>query len=169
MLITTKTKTKSVLPLLTAERLAQLMEAIEPQPLEKDLTDMTVGEFLDCLEEDYALRFLEEKYLYKAIGKMKEFKRQMEAITKYLQINEVRPNAEQERAAVGVSFPDFGDNILLTVTEYFHLHSFDEAEQVKMSNYLLIHRKLSAEARFKYQYDKIIEQRMKQKYNGKRR
>ena len=169
MLITTKTKTKSVLPLLTAERVARLMEAIEPQPLEKDLTDMTVGEFLDCLEEDYALRFLEEKYLYKAIGKMKEFKRQMEAITKYLQMNEVRPNAEQERAAVGVSFPDLGEQLLLTVTEYFGLKSFDEAEGVKMSNYMLIVKKQTAEAKFKAQFDKIMEQRMKQKHNGKRR
>lgn len=167
MLITRKTKTKSVLPFLTDERVEQLLEAVEPQPLEKDLTDMTVGEFLDVLEDGYAERFLREKYVYMAFGKLKEFKNQMEGITKYLKMNEIKPNADQERAAIGVEFPDFGEQMLLTVTEYFGLKSFDEAEKVKMSNYMLIAKKQSSEAKFKYQYDKIMEQRMKQKY-GKR-
>lgn len=167
MLITTKTKTQSVLPLLTIERFEQLLDAVEPQPLPKDLTDMTVGEFLDCLEDGYAERFLKEKYVYMAFGHLKEFKKQMEGIAKFLKMNDIKASAEQERAALGIEFPDFAEQVLLTVTEYFGLQSFDEAEQVKMSNYMLIVKKQSSEAKFKHQYDKIIEQKMKQKH-GKR-
>lgn len=167
MLITRRTKTKSVLPFLNADRLSQILEAVEPYPLDKDVVQMTLGEFFECMDDSYAYKFMEEKYAYVAFGKLKSFKQQMEGIMKFLRMNEVKPNAEQERAAVGVVFPDFEEQALITVTEFFGLKSFDEAEQVKVSNFLLIHKKMSSEAKFKHQYDRIMEQKMKSKH-GKR-
>lgn len=168
MLITKRTKTRDVLPFITdKETMDRILDAVEEVPLEKPLIEMTIAEFSETMEEDYMLKFLKEKYLWKAFGKMKSLKRQTEEITKFLKMNDVKPNKDQESAAIGVVFPSFEEQMLLRVTEYFHLRSFDEAEHIKLSNYLLIHQKDSSEAKFRQQYDKIIEMKSKQR-NGKR-
>lgn len=167
MLITRRTKTKDILPFLNDSTIQQILDAVDEVPLDKPLLEMTIAEFAETMEEDYVLSFLKEKYVWKAFGKIKSLKRQTEEITKFLKMNEVKPSKDQESAAIGVVFPDFVQQMLLTVTEYFHLSSFDEAEKVKLSNYMLIQQKQSAEMKFKQNYDRIIEMRTKAK-NGRR-
>lgn len=169
MLITRRTRTRDVLPFVTdKETMDRIIGAVDEVPLDKPLIEMTIAEFAETTDEDYVLRFLNEKYAWKAFGKLKSLKKQTEDITKFLQMNEVKPSKDQEQAAIGVVFPDFVQQMLLTVTEYFHLSSFDEAEKVKMSNYMLIQQKQSAEAKFKHQWDRLIEMKSKQR-NGRRK
>lgn len=165
MLITKKTKTKDLLPLLNEERFNRIMDAIDEYPLDKQLVEFTIGEFIDALDDDYTMRFFKEKRAYKAFGKLKSFKNQLEGITKFLKQNDIEPNKEQKSAAQGVNFLSFEENMLYTAAEFFHLKSFDDAEKVKLSNYLLIHKKTSSEAKFQYNYNRIID--MKSKKNGK--
>lgn len=167
MLITRRTKTKDILPFLNDGTIQQILDAVDEVPLEKPLLEMTIAEFAETMEEDYVLRFLNEKYLWKAFGKIKSLKRQTEEITKFLKMNDVKPSKDQEQAAIGVMFPDMVEQMLIRVTEFFHLKSFDEAENVKLSNYLLIQQKDSSEAKFRHQWDKITEMRNKQR-NGRR-
>ena len=168
MLITRRTRTRDVLPFVTdKETMDRIIGAVDEVPLDKPLIEMTIAEFAETMDEDYVLRFLNEKYAWKAFGKIKSFKRQTEEITKFLKMNEVKPSKDQEQAARGVMFPSFEEQMLLTVCEYFHLKSFDEAEKVKLSNYMLIQQKQSAEMKFKQNYDRIIEMRTKAK-NGRR-
>lgn len=168
MLITKRTKTRDVLPFVTdKEVMDRILDAVEEVPLDKSLIEMTIAEFAETMEEGYMASLLNEKYAWKAFGKIKSFKRQTEEIGKFLKMNELKPSKDQESAAIGVVFPSFEEQMLLTVCEYFHLRSFDEAENVKMSNYMLIQQKQSADAKFQHQYNKIIELRSKAK-NGKR-
>ena len=168
MVITRRTKTKDVLPFLTADRAKEIMDAVDEYPLDRNIIELTIGEFMDCLEDGYAERFLKERYLYKAFGKIKCFRRQMEEISQFLKMNETKPNGEQERAALGIVFPTFGEQMLMTVTEYFHLANFDEAEEIKLHNYLLIMKKNTSENKFKANYEKIISDKIKRQ-NGKRK
>lgn len=168
MLITRRTRTRDVLPFVTdKETMDRIIGAVDEVPLDKPLIEMTIAEFAETTDEDYVLRFLNEKYAWKAFGKLKSLKKQTEEITKFLQMNEVKPNKDQESAAIGVVFPDMVEQMLIRVTEFFHLKSFDEAEQVKLSNYMLINKKDSSEAKFRSNYEKIIEMKNKQR-NGRR-
>lgn len=167
MVITKKTKTKDIIPFLNAERMDTILSAVDEYQLEKPLLEMTISEFIECLDPEYPMMFLTEKYLYKAFGRLKSFRRQLDDITRYLELNKTEPTADQKKAANGVVFPTFEENMLFTVTEYFHLKSFDEAENVKLSNYLLIAKKTSADAKYQYNWNKIMEYKQKTK-NGKR-
>lgn len=165
MVITKKTKTKDLVPFLNEERFNMVLDAVEEYPLPKDLICMTIGEFIDALDDSYTIRFFKERRAYKAFGKLKSFKNQLEGITKFLKQNDIEPNKEQKSASQGVNFLSFEENMLYTAAEFFHLKSFDEAEKVKLSNYLLIHKKTSSEAKFQHNYNRIID--MKSKKNGK--
>lgn len=168
MLITKKTKTKDVIPFLNEENFEKILKAVDEYPLEKPLLEMTIGEFIEALEEGYAMKYMEEKYVYKAFGKLKSYKNQMEMISKYLQLNDIEPSADQKAAANGVHFLTFEEGMLYKAAEFFNLKSFEEAENVKLSNYMLIHKKESSEAKFQHNWNKIIETRNKAK-NGKRK
>lgn len=168
MLITKKTKTKDLIPFLNEERFKMVLDSMEEYPLDKPLVEMTIGEFIEALEDGYAMRFLDEKYAYKAFGKLKSFKNQMEGINKFFEMNDVEPSADHKKASIGINFLTFEENMLYKTAEFFHLKNFDEAENVKLSNYLLIYKKESSEAKFQHQWNKIIEMKNKMK-NGKRR
>lgn len=161
MEITKDTLTQTALPYLTEKDFDALMEKCQEVQLEKPLLKMTCGEFIQTLEEDYPLVFFKERYLFNAIGKLKEYKREMEQIEKYLKLNEFKTSADEERAQIGVHFPSFQERILLTVTEYFHLHSFDEAENVPFSHYLIIMNAKNADSKFERNYNQIIENKAK--------
>ena len=167
MLITKRTKTRDILPLLNEERMKTLIDAIPEYPLEKPLLEMTIGEFIDVLDDGYALKYLKERRAYKAFGKMKSFKNQLEAITNFLEMNNVDADNDQRAAANGVQFITFEENMLYTTAEFFHLKSFDEAEKVKLSNYLLINKKNTSETKYQYNLNKIMERKQKTK-NGRR-
>lgn len=167
MIITKKTKTKDLIPLLNEERMKMVIDAVPEYPLEKPLIQMTIGEFIDVLEDGYVLKYLNERRAYKAFGKMKSFRNQLEGITKFLEMNNVEPDGNQKAAANGIEFLTFEENMLYTVAEFFHLKSFDEAENVKLSNFLLINKKTTSESKYQYNLNKIIEMKNKAK-NGRR-
>lgn len=166
MIITKRTKTKDLLPLLDEERFQKVLDAVDEYPLKKPLLSMTIGQFIEALEDGYAMQYLNEKYVYKAFGKLKSFKNQMEAITRFFKLNEIETSADHKNASNGVTFLTFEESMLYKAAEFFHLKSFDEAENVKLSNYMLIWKKETSEMKFQHNYNKIIEMRNKAK-NGK--
>lgn len=171
MIITKRTKTKDVLPFLTKERLELLINDVPEVPLKKPILSLTCGEFIQCLDDDYVLGFLQQKRALKAFGMVKSFRRQMEEINKYLQANKVSESAEMKQASINVQFPTIGQSILMTVTEYLHLDRIEKAADVPLSEFLMIQRKQSAENKFSVNHSKILEQKnkQKQKHYGKRR
>lgn len=163
MVINEETPTISVLPYITKEQFDELVDKCSEVPLDKPLLDMTCGEFIQSMEEDYIENIFKEPFLFNAIGKYKSYKAQMEQIDTYLKLNEFKLSSEEERAQIGINFPSFPERILMTVTEFFNLHSLKEAEKIPFTNYLVVVNSKNADAKFERQYQKIIDQKNKMK------
>ena len=129
---------------------------------------MTIGEFSSIIldEQAYIQTFMKpNERAYKAFGRLKSFKREMEDISKWIQKHEVKQTEDERRAAIGVDFPNFVTKILITCVQFFNLHSFKEAESIPLADYLVILQDQSAAMLYQRNYSKILEQ--KQKTHGK--
>lgn len=167
MKITKRTKLREVIPLLiNKERTDLLLEQVEEYPLKKDVLSMTVGEFSEImLEEDkYIATILDPRErAYKALGRLKNYKRQMDQLMKWMKKFQIKQSADEKQASIGIDFPDMCSRMLLTVTEFFHLGSFKEAESVPLSDYLLILQDQSTGIQYQRNYSKLIDMRNKTK------
>lgn len=164
MKITKRTRVKEVLPLLTERRLEYLLERLQEFPLEKPILSLTIGEFAEILldEQAYVMRLLNPRErAWKAFGRLKTFKREMSEISDFMKRYEIKQSSEEKQAAVGVDFPDFIAKILITVTQFFNLHSFKEAEAIPLANYLVILQDQSSAVKYQRNYSKILEQKSK--------
>lgn len=169
MIISKKTKTVELMPLLAnPDTFDTLIDAVDEVELPKRVISMTCGEFIEATEPDYVMGFLKQKRALKALGMVKSYKRQMDEITKVLKLNRVRETEEMKRSKIGVVFPSFGEDILLTVTEYLGLDRVEKAADVPLSEFLMIHRRKSSESKVSDNYRKIMEQKSRAN-NGKRR
>lgn len=165
MKITKRTKVKDLLPLLTEKRMEYLLDNIQEYPLDRSILSMTIGEFAEILmdEQAYMMKILNPRErAYIAFGQLKSFKRQMEEISAWMKKYEIKQSAEEKQAAVGISFPDFIAKILITVVQFFNLHSFKEAEAIPLSDYLVILQDQSSAIKYQRNYSKLIEQKSKQ-------
>lgn len=163
MVINATTLTSTVLPYITKEQFEYLVEQCEEVPLEKSIFSMTCGEFIESLEDEFMENIFKDQYLCNVIGRYKTYKREMDQLDKYLKLNEFKLTPEEEKAQVGITFPTFPERILMTVTEYFHLKSFDEAENVPFSNYLMIVKAKNADSKYERNFNKIMEAKAKMK------
>lgn len=164
MKITRRTKVKEVLPLLNEEKMKYLLENIPEYPLNKPILAMTIGEFSEILldEQTYIQTFMSPKeHAYKAFGRLRTFKREMEEVQKWIQKFEIKPSADEKQAAIGIDFPNFITKILITVVQFFGLHSFKEAEAIPLADYLVILQEQSSQIKYQRQYSKIIEMKNK--------
>lgn len=168
MKITKRTKTRDVLPLLTQDTLKELLEKVPAVPLDKPLITLTVGEFGEMVEDEetYIGKLLKHHKALKAFGKLKQYKQEIEAISKFFKLYDVRRTADESNAAVGIKFPNLGQRMLIDCVKWFHLNSMEEAEKVKLSAWLTMWQDEAANALYQRNYSKILEQKHKSK-NGK--
>lgn len=164
--ITRDTTISEAAPFLKEEHIQQLLDDERvPTVMGVSVIGMTVGEFLEALEPEYPIKKFfwdPDGNLLEAIGKIKSFRDQMDGIQKVLKMNEIQLSPEERSAQSGVVFPSFGESLLCECVEWFNLHSIDEAENIPLSNYLVMKRKKSAEALFERNLNKIYTQKAKQ-------
>lgn len=166
MRITKKTKTRDILPLLTKERLDDLLEQVEPIPLDKSVLSMTITEFNDVINDEETLLLGLIKHNRKALqflGKLKSFRNQMQSLNSFFKKLEVKQSPEETAAAKGVMFPDIIQKMLITCCSFFHLNSFEEAEKCTVGSYMLIYQNEAANAIYQRKYNEIIETKQKNK------
>lgn len=165
--ITNETTVGEASPFLTKEHIDEMLKSDKVTPIiyGKSVIEMTVGEFLRCLDDDYVLEFFKdpEERLVIAVGRLKSFRQQIENIQKVFSMNEIKLTQEEQAAQRGVVFPSFGENMLCDCVEYFHLTSLDSAENIPLSNYLIMKRKKSAEALYERNLNKIYSEKAKAK------
>ena len=148
--ITKRTKTAEIAPLLTKERIEQFLERVDEVALEKPIMEMPLREFKDALKDDYYVHFLDEKYAIDAFGKIKSYKRQMEDISKLIELYSIERTAEEKMASQGVNFPDTITSMIDDVKGYFQgIKSFEEAQERTIGDWLVI-AKIN-KAKFQYQ------------------
>lgn len=171
MQITKRTRLKELLPLLAdKERIDSVLEQIDEYPLKKDVISMTVGEFSEIvLEEEKFISSLmrPNERAYVALGRLKAYRKQMEQLMSWIKKFQIKQSQQEKKAAVNIQFPDFCSRILLTVTDYFHLKSFKEAEDVPLADYLLILQDQSTSIQYQRAYQRIIELEQKSKSKKK--
>ena len=169
MKISKDTKIGDVVPFLKEEHLKELLEKCEPVELDKPVITMTVGEFIKAADDKYIMSFFNDRNesLVKAVGRVKQFNKEMDNIAKVLKMNEIKPNPEELAAQRGVTFPSFGESILCDCLEWFNLNSLDAAENIPLSNYLIMKRKKSAEALYERNLNKIYSDKNKKPKTGK--
>lgn len=165
MKISRHTKTKDILPLLDESNLKTLLEQIPSFPLEKSVMSMTIREFSDILtdEESFIKRILRHRKAFVALGKLKSYKEQIENIGKFMKMYDHKKSNDEEQAARGIVFPDFSIRMMADCVRFFNLHSFDEAENVKVSDWLTVFHIEASNTLLQHNYNKIIEEKQKRK------
>lgn len=165
MKITKRTKTRDVLPLLTQDTLKELLEKVPAVPLDKPLITLTVGEFGEMVEDEetYIAKLLKHRKALKAFGKLKQYKQEIEAISKFFKLYDVRRTADESNAAVGIKFPNLGQRMLIDCVKWFHLNSMEEAEKVKVGDWLTLWMDEAANMLYQRNYQKLLEQKHKAK------
>lgn len=161
MRITEKTRTSKVLSLLTIDNIRELTERDDIQPVpfsDKSIISMTIEEFADVTDENSVIEMLlKEEYFLDFIGKLKDYKQQLTAITEYMKRFELKQTKEEKAASVGIEFPTLIQSMLIRCCTFFRLHSFQEAQMCKIADYLLILQNDYATNKFQRNYQKIIE------------
>lgn len=166
MKLTKRTRMKDIAPLLTEERTEELARRCPAVPLRKSLLQMSVGEFVLALEEDFALGLLRERRALVAFGRFRTYMEEMERITKYIKSYEVKPTADERKAAEGVKFPTLGERILIDCVRVYGLHSTAEAERMPITDWLLTVKSEGSAAQYQRRMDEVY--RSKQKRGGRK-
>lgn len=168
MRITNKTLTRDVLPLLTQATLKELLEKVPAMPLKKPVLAMTVGEFGEIVEDEdaFVAKLLKHRKALKAFGRLKQYKQEIEAISKFFKLYEIKRTQEEEAATKGVVFPNMIQRMLIDVVKWFGLHSTREAEKITVGEWLTFYQDEAANMLYQRNYQKLLEQKHKSK-NGK--
>lgn len=172
IIITKRTRVRSILPYLYKEgRAEKIMESVPAYPLEKSIYDMTIGEFISIIEneEQFVNKIMRprERALI-AFGRLRTFKTELQNLKKTIEMFQLKQTNEEKQAAVGIMFPDNINRMLITVTQFFHLHSFKEAESIPLGDYLLILQEQYSSIQYQRNYQKILDSQTKiKKKNGR--
>lgn len=163
MRITRRTRTRDILPLLNGERLEELLKSVpRVQFSKKRVVEMSIAEFAEVSDEGYVLKIIAgEKRALQMLGKVKDYREQMSELGKFIEKHRVEQGKDEKLAAQGVDFPGTIARMLMSVTQFFHLHSFDEAEKISVSAYLMIMQSEAADAQYQRNYNRIINQKSK--------
>lgn len=165
MRITNKTLTRDILPLLTQATLKELLEKVPAVPLKKTVLAMSIGEFGEIVEDEdaFVAKLLKHRKALKAFGLLKQYKQEMEALAKFFKLYDVRRTADESNAAKGITFPNLGQRMLIDCVKWFHLNSMEDAEKVKVSDWLTFWMDEAANMLYQRNYQKILEQKNKAK------
>lgn len=167
MQITKRTRLKELLPLLASkERIESVLDQIDEYPLKKDVLSMTIGEFSEIVleEEKFIAAIMRpNERAYIALGRLKNYRRQMKQLLDWIKKFNVKQSADEKQAAIGIDFPDMMSRMLLTVTEYFHLKSFKEAEDVPLADWLLIFQDQATSIKYQRNYSRLMEMKNRAK------
>lgn len=156
-----------VLPLLTEERAEYLLANVPPYPLETPVLQMTLGEYFVATTEGFTERLLKEKRAYKAFGRLRQLKSELETLGKWLKRFDVPMSADEQAAAASVEFPSAEQRMVLDVIRWGLVvpregeDILDAAERVKLSAWLLAHQEHVCNALFERNLSKIREKQSK--------
>jgi len=163
--ITKTTTIEEVAPFLKPEHIEALLEKCDTVALTKPIIGFTVGEFLEATDEKYIMTFFKDpkELVTTAVGRLKQFKKEMEQIQMLLKQNEIKLTPEEQQAQKGVVFPSFQECVLVETMEWFGLHNLNDAEDIPLSNYLVMKRKKNADALFERRLNEIYANKSKTK------
>lgn len=164
ILIDKRTRTRKILPLLTISNIGDVIKNVPAIPMRKPLTDWTIEEFDEALTSPETVLFkmaLQNRRALVFLGRVKDFYDSLEGFQKFTQQFEIKQSAEEKQAANGVPFPSFGNSMLITLIEFYHLHSVEEASKMRLKEYMLAFQHNAANAMFNKRYSDITMKKAK--------
>ncbi len=167
--ITNRTKTKDILPLLNAENIERLLDAVPEYPLETAVLLMKIKQFASILEdeESFISQLLNEKRALVAFGRLKQYRKEIKQFADFLKLYDIKEGNEEKQAKKGIVFPKMSMRMLSDVVRYFHLKSFDEAEDYTVSQWVAIFQEDAANALYQRRLHDIFQAKNKQKKGRK--
>ena len=169
MKITKKTLTKAVLPLLTPERVEYIVQNIPTYPLEKQVLNMTVGEFLECCQPEYTERLLAEPLAYKAFGRVAQLRKELAQVQAFIKKFDIPMSADEKAASAGIEWVDASVRMCLDAIRWGIVNPsegeemLEAAERVKLTTWLATMQDNACKAQFERNMAKIRERAMKAK------
>lgn len=164
--ITSKTKTKEILPFLTSININELIKDVDVVHLDTPIVEMTIKEFEEILSnpDEYVKKLaLNNKKAFVFLGRVKDLMNSLEGFGKFIKQYEIKQTAEEKQAATGISFPSFGNSMLITVIEFYNLNSVEQASKMKVKEWMLCFQHQASNAMFNRRYSDIISKKSKMK------
>lgn len=148
----------------------QLWEKI-PEDKEFSLPKMTIGEFALASDfKTYCEKILSERPIIEGIAYLKAVNSGIEKFSSWLSNQQQKQSPEEKQAAQGVKFPSLVEQIYIDCVTFFHLHSFDEVDDIPLSSWMLIKKSATANSKFERNYNRIQNEKVKRSkgYGSKR-
>lgn len=174
MIITEKTRLSEVEHLLNKENIEELLKNPEIKTLEPlkfiDFFNVSIKRFDWLLDHQDAyvkwLRFSERK-LIRFLGRLKGFKNYMKTIEDFIKSYHIDQSKEEKQAMKGVRFPDFTNQMLIDVIEFYNLHSVKQASRMKIKEWMLAAQSRMSRSKFQSELARIREKEMKKNMKNK--
>lgn len=163
--ITKRTKTKDILPLLNEDSFKRLLDAVPEHPLETSIFSMKIKQFAEILEDEteFISLLLNHKRILVAVGRVKQYKKEVEQFANFLKMYDYKQTNEEKRASHGIVYPSMAQRMLTDCVRFFNLKSFDEAEQKTVSEWLAVFQSDAANALYQRKLHEEFEKKMKKK------
>lgn len=184
MKITKHTPLNEVIYFMTAERWSQIIEQVSDQDIAlqgwQSIQSYTLGDFIklsQALEKkdlNYIIsiffvtprkRYQRPKMptLWEVAVRLKWLFKEFEEINKTFEEMNIKPDADEKQACQGINFLHPYMQMLVFAQQKFFLHSVDDAENIKLSNYIAVKKNEVDGIKHQRNLQKIYQQKHQQK------
>ena len=184
MKITKQTPLNAVIYFMTTERWAQIIDQVSDKDIAlqgwQSIKSYTLGEFIrlsTALEKKdlnyiISIFFVESRKwyqrpkmptLWEVAVRLKWLFKEFDGINKFFEELQIKQDAEEIQACQGINFLNPYKKMLVYAQQKFFLHSVDDAENVKLSNYMAVKKDEVDAIKYQRNLQKIYQQKHQQK------
>lgn len=184
MKITKQTPLNEVIYFMTTDRWSAILDQVSDQDISlqgwQSIKSHTLGEFIELSNalEKKDLNFIIGKFftpklkwyqrpkmptLWEVAVRLKWLFKEFEEINKSFEEMNIKQDADERQACQGINFLNPYKKMLVYAQQKFFLHSVDDAEKVKLSNYMAVKKDEVDGIKYQRNLQKIYQQKHQQK------
>lgn len=184
MKITKQTPLGEVIYFMTAERWAQIIDQVSDQDIAlqgwQSIKSYTLGEFIQLSQalEKKDLNYIisiffvtsRKRYqrpkmptLWEVAIRLKWLFKEFEDVNKFFEDLTIKQDADEKQAGQGINFLNSYMSMLVFAQQKFFLHSIEEAENVKLCDYMALKKNEVDGIKYQRNLQKIYQQKHQQK------
>lgn len=188
MKITKHTPLNDVIYFMTTERWSQILDMVTDQDVTsqgwQSIKTYTLGEFIKLSQalEKKDLNYIIETFfvdsrkwyqrpkmptLWEVAVRLKWLFKELEGVNKFFESIAIKQDAEERQAGQGINFLNPYISMLIFAQQKFFLHSLEDAEKVKLSEYMAIKKNEVDGIKYQRNLQKIFQQKHQQKQSKK--
>lgn len=188
MKITKHTPLNEVIYFMTTERWSQIINLVSDQDISiqgwQSIKSYTLGEFIklsQALEKkdlNYIISIffvVSRKWyqrpkmptLWEVAVRLKWLFKEFEDVNKFFESLQIKQDADEKQAGNGINFLNPYVSMLIFAQQKFFLHSLEDAEKVKLSEYMAMKKNEVDGIKYQRNLQKIYQQKHQQKHQQK--